>query len=148
MAVCFVFFHSTCMAIKSGLLQDAMYNSAMEAVQQLRDPAGGPLLEQLRSARPDIHSLEHLRWGFYGHLLGGDVVFPLADKFMREWDDVAGGVASVNPTGALATMSLADCLQHSGEVLLWSCCSQAGLLSPGTFVSACMAVPTLLYGVP
>ncbi len=104
----------------SNLLQDAMYRGALDAIRQLRDPAGGPLLDQLRKARPDIGSLQHLRWGFYGHLLGGDVAFPLAATFMREWDDVAGGVVSVNPSGALATMNLAECLRSSGDALLRS----------------------------
>ena len=50
-----------------------MFDSAKEAVRQLRDPAGGPLLDQLRAARPGIKSLQDLRWGFFGHSVGDEV---------------------------------------------------------------------------
>ena len=49
-----------------------MFDGAKEAVRQLRDPAGGPLLDQLRAARPEIKTLEALRWGFFGHSVGAD----------------------------------------------------------------------------
>ena len=50
-----------------------MFNGAKEAVRQLRDPAAGPLLDQLRAARPEIKTLEALRWGFFGHSVGAPV---------------------------------------------------------------------------
>ena len=53
-------------------LQGAMFDSAKEAVRQLRDPTGGRLLDQLRAARPEIKSLDALRWGFFGHSVGAE----------------------------------------------------------------------------
>ena len=99
-----------------------MFNGAMEAVRQLRDPAGGPLLDQLREARPQIKSLEGLRWGFFGHSVGADMVFPLSLEFMKTWGDVAGGVASINPTGNLAIVKLSsdECLLYPGDLLSWN----------------------------
>ncbi len=52
--------------------QGAMFEGAKEAVRQLRDPAGGPLLDQLRAARPEVKPLDALRWGFFGHSVGAE----------------------------------------------------------------------------
>ncbi len=95
-----------------------MFDGAKEAIRQLRDPAGGPLLEQLKEARPGIPGipdLATLRWGFFGHSVGADIVFPLSLEFMKTWGDVSG-VASVNPTGNLAIVKLAseDCILYPG----------------------------------
>ena len=92
-----------------------MFDGAKEAIRQLRDPAGGPLRDQIKHARPALPDLQTLRWGFFGHSVGADLVFPLSLEFMKTWGDVAG-VASVNPTGNLAVVKLAseDCILYPG----------------------------------
>ena len=46
-------------------------------------------------------------------------MFLLSLQYMKSWGDVAGGVASVNPTGKLAILDLAseDCLLYPGARL-------------------------------
>ncbi len=53
-----------------------MLSGAQEVIRQLRGPSGGPLLDQLREARPDLPGLPDLPWSFMGHSVGADLMFP------------------------------------------------------------------------
>ena len=95
-----------------------MFDSAKAAVRQLRDPAGGPLLDQLRAARPGVGSLQDLRWGFFGHSVGAairKVMRPVASCFIADVDQlqpVAPGfieTAPSSPSSDLDTMSPSLC---------------------------------------
>ena len=116
-------------------VQTAMRTGALAVIRQLRSPAGGPLLDQLREACPDLGDLEQLPWGFLGHSVGADLVFLLARDFMSEYGNVACGVAAVNPTGRLVIEQLA-----SEKALFFPCYVAARTSKLTPQFSACLSL--------